>query len=331
MADLLPIKLVDSGGGSGELREFAVSDTLPASLMPSKLGVSANAVSATKLQTARSINGVPFDGTANITVADATKQPLDATLTALAGLPTGADKLPYSTGTDAFAQAEFPAYARTLISAANAAAARSTLELGGPLLNSPYCTYGGTANAITLTVNDSLGKPLAYVAGAQYRFRATAVNTGAATVNIEGLGPKALVTVTGVELPAGYIRTGVDTTITYDAAGDRFVAGREIESGANANGSYERFADLTQICRIRSFPVACTAATDTTAFWILPAAFYSPEYTVQASLAVPNSTNAFTVGKLQALRGGESYADLRLNFSATQTYQITLIALGVWG
>lgn len=61
--------------------------------------ISGNAGSATKLTTARTINGVLFDGTENITVADATKQPLSAELTAIAALPdsvgiikkTGAD------------------------------------------------------------------------------------------------------------------------------------------------------------------------------------------------------------------------------------------------
>jgi len=38
--------------------------------------LSGNAASATKLQTARSINGVSFDGTTNITIADLTKLPL---------------------------------------------------------------------------------------------------------------------------------------------------------------------------------------------------------------------------------------------------------------
>ncbi|MDP4153534.1 MAG: hypothetical protein Q8865_08890, partial [Bacillota bacterium] len=47
---------------------------------------SANAASATKLATARAINGVAFDGTANITVADSTKAPLASP--ALTGTPT---------------------------------------------------------------------------------------------------------------------------------------------------------------------------------------------------------------------------------------------------
>ena len=45
-------------------------------LATSKLDATNNAVSASKLQTARTINGVAFDGTANITVADSTKLPL---------------------------------------------------------------------------------------------------------------------------------------------------------------------------------------------------------------------------------------------------------------
>ena len=54
-------------------------------------------------------------------------QPLDPTLTALAGLATGADKLPYSTGTDTFAQADLTSYGRSLIALASASALRAQI------------------------------------------------------------------------------------------------------------------------------------------------------------------------------------------------------------
>jgi len=57
----------------------------------------------------------------------ATKQPLDATLTALAALVIAANKLIYSTGVDTFAQADFTAFARTLLDDADAATMKSTL------------------------------------------------------------------------------------------------------------------------------------------------------------------------------------------------------------
>lgn len=43
---------------------------------PTPTDITGNAATATKLQTARTINGVSFDGSANITVADSTKLPL---------------------------------------------------------------------------------------------------------------------------------------------------------------------------------------------------------------------------------------------------------------
>lgn len=57
------------------------------------------------------------------------KQASDPTLTALAGLATGADRLPYSTGADVFAQATFTAFARTVLDDVDAATARATLGI----------------------------------------------------------------------------------------------------------------------------------------------------------------------------------------------------------
>lgn len=66
---------------------------------------------------------------ATVTTALAGKQPLDATLTALAALAGGADKLPYFTGADVLAQADLTAFGRTLIALADYAALRAGLGL----------------------------------------------------------------------------------------------------------------------------------------------------------------------------------------------------------
>lgn len=103
-----------------------------------------------------------------------------------------------------------------------------------------YATYGGTADAITLAT----GKPFSTVpTGARIRFRATAANTGAATVSVDGLPAIALRTVTGVALPAGYIRTGVDTAATFN--GTYWVLDRATERGGTDADGYERFANGT--------------------------------------------------------------------------------------
>lgn len=62
-----------------------------------------------------------------ITNALAGKQPLDATLTALAGVAVAADRLIYATGADAFATTALTSLARTLLAASTASAARDAI------------------------------------------------------------------------------------------------------------------------------------------------------------------------------------------------------------
>lgn len=75
---------------------------------------------------------------ATVTTALGNKQPLDTDLTAIAGLTSAANKVPYATGAGTWALADFTAAGRALVDDADAAAQRATLsvysqtEIGSP-------------------------------------------------------------------------------------------------------------------------------------------------------------------------------------------------------
>jgi len=94
--------------------------------------------SASQLTTARTINGVSFNGTANITVPalDASKQPLDADLTAIAGL-AGTTGILKKTALDTW----------TLDTSAYVTSSGVTNVTG----TAPIASSGGTTPAISIT------------------------------------------------------------------------------------------------------------------------------------------------------------------------------------
>lgn len=69
----------------------------------------------------------------------------------------------------------------------------------------PWCTVGGTANAITLTSGLSIGS---LAAGQGVRFLAGSTNAGAVTLNLDGLGAAAATDYAGAALPAGFVVSG---------------------------------------------------------------------------------------------------------------------------
>lgn len=76
-----------------------------------------------------------------------------------------------------------------------------------------YCVASGTANAITVAYTPTI---TAYATGMQLRFKATASNTGATTINVDGLGAKTIKKNANTDLVGGEIVTGQQYDVRYD-------------------------------------------------------------------------------------------------------------------
>ncbi|HFI8375990.1 TPA: hypothetical protein ACGSHR_002874 [Escherichia coli] len=118
-------------------------------------------------------------------------QPLDATLTALASLATGADKLAYFTGTDAAGQTDFTSLGRSIVGQTTSAGVHSVIGTRSVLagivgtsrnarMTIASASATATFNADELIVETALG-------GAQYRLANLNLSVNLATTGAGGM------------------------------------------------------------------------------------------------------------------------------------------------
>lgn len=132
--------------------------------------------------------------------------PLDNSTVFIPHLPSQYRMVIYTTEADADANNTASAFVN--IASTPVSPTASSVQYSGG-----FFTYGGTANAITLTSPSGLPSK-ALEEGDQIRFNATTPNTSSTTISIDGGSVITCKTPTGEDLPSGFI-DGL-TTATYD-------------------------------------------------------------------------------------------------------------------
>lgn len=89
-----------------------------------------------------------------------------------------------------------------------------------------YAVAGGTADALTATLDPV---PTAYAAGMAVRLKIAAVNTGAAALNVNGLGAKSIRRADGLELSSGDLKPDQIIGLIYDGTVFRFAGSARSE------------------------------------------------------------------------------------------------------
>jgi hypothetical protein len=97
---------------------------------------------------------------------------------------------------------------------------------------------GGTANAVTATVTSP--NFTAYAAGQQFSFVAAATNTGAMSLNLNGLGAKSLLKQGTSPLVAGDVKIGQIVLVEYDGTQFQFVNYSYVPVGTGLQNNFNR-------------------------------------------------------------------------------------------
>jgi hypothetical protein len=197
--------------------------------------------------------------------------------------------------------------------ATTAREARANLMLVGSIV---HCSRGGTADAITLTTGLNLP---ALVTGMRVSFVPSAANTGATTINVDGLGAVACRTVRNTALPAEYILTTTGlVTAAYN--GTHWVVDRNPDLGSNGNGNWHRMADGTMICR------HTVTTSSGTVSWTFPKEFSAGPAVLGTALAAADDRGVTTATPTATAVTVRGWTTIGGNWDGT----IRVVAIGNW-
>jgi hypothetical protein len=157
----------------------------------------------------------------------------------------------------------------------------------------PYVT-GGSTNAYTITPSPAI---TSYVAGQGFTVRPDRTNTGAATLNVNGIGAvsikKTNTSGTPTALVAGDIYAGREFFVYDDGTQMLMSLGRDYPiRTSNANGDATVFPDGTLICRKSTFAMDYNDAGTCVGTWTCPVPFSTATgLSVSATLCPPIITS----------------------------------------
>jgi len=115
----------------------------------------------------------------------------------------------------------FSAFGESLVDDADATAARTTLKALGQATAEIYAADAGVSDAYAITLSPA---PVAYATGMLILFKANTANTGAATLNVNALGAKALKKKGATDLGDNDISAGQIVAVVYDGTNFQIIS-----------------------------------------------------------------------------------------------------------
>jgi hypothetical protein len=124
-----------------------------------------------------------------------------------------------------------------------------------------WCTVGGTGNAITLTYGVA---PASYIQGEKYAFKASAANSGATTINVNGLGAKNVFkkspTGAAAACIGGEIQSGDLVELEYDGTQFQLLSGASFAGGTLTAALNEVYVSSAQAVSTNTLDISAIGA-----------------------------------------------------------------------